>query len=65
MKNLEINILKSVIKNLKDSAKSGWRYGDFEEWANFAKKMKSTIKSNVSVLETLLEEKEEEKEEEE
>jgi hypothetical protein len=60
MKNLEINIVKSVIENLKGSAKSGWRSGDFEEWADYAKKMKSSIKNNVNVLETLLEEKEEE-----
>lgn len=60
MKNLEINIVKSVIKNLKDSTKVSWSYGDLQDWTDWAKKMRGSIKNNVSVLETLLEEKEEE-----
>ena len=46
-------IIDSIINSLKDSTKTSWDTGDLTKWADYANKMRTSIKNAVSVLESL------------
>lgn len=52
----EKTIIQNVVKNLRKSLKTNWKEGNIDQWAAFAKNMKSKIENNCEVLESFLEE---------
>ena len=50
----EIASLRVIIKNLKDSAKTGWIDGDFQQWVAWAKIMRNTISTSSDLIEAII-----------
>ena len=48
-------VLKKVIQNLDTCTRVGWAQGDINDWTIWAKRMRTTIENNVSILEGLIE----------
>jgi hypothetical protein len=47
-------ILSKISKSLKNSAISTWTSGDLDQWADYAKEMKNTIKNSTDIIDGLL-----------
>lgn len=53
MKNSEKQLIKALVDELKKSTKTEWNTGDLEKWSTWAKKMRDTINTSVSILSTM------------
>ena len=51
MKNSDI--IRAIIKELKDSTHTSWKEGNLEQWADYARNMSSAIRHAITVLDTL------------
>ena len=47
------SLLDAVIKNIGTSVITEWTSGDSEKWVAYARKMKSAILNNVTILESI------------
>lgn len=54
MTNLEKDLLLSIKKNLKDSAKTSWTSGNLEKFRDWAANMYHVINTSCSTLDAIL-----------
>ncbi len=53
MNSTEKIVIKTIINNLRNSAKTKWTTGDINVWADYAKTMKYIIQTSANILENL------------
>ena len=53
MNSTERIVLKELTKSLVESTETSWDYGDVEQWAKFARRMRDVIETVTPVMEKL------------